>query len=308
MKNRYLACFVISTILAAGRVSYADDNEIDPTLANLAFQSDEQAWNTIYQEVASLLPEYTAETLVNAEDSVFWIPELDAELLSLAVYDVVPEESFTEGSMWIAIDDDRSMRFDDEVGRLVYTSYARAHVYGISPNTPVDDGDAIALAFETALSLDVSDEQLFGPSVDHLAAGHVHHDAGTGEAELLDKWITETVVSYARRVDGVPVMGSYCRVGVTNNGEIARVQLRWPDFYIPERETLVAKSRSDIETEITNRIYQLDWAGVDNILMFVVYTQIVPGRNYGYVPGVAVHIKSTAESSPILVETFSLVN
>lgn len=256
-------------------------------------------------QVESLLPTWTTQILA-APQGPDWMGGMGPGRVGLAVEDATPTEIVQAGDLLEARDVDDSMfiKMDYAEGRIRYASKPRRFSYDDDPHTSLPATAAVQI-FNGML------DTLGVPRGERVAT--VDFDVTPLRGQLFDvvneislpPYDRELLISADRMINGLPVLESRVRVAVSNLGQIARLQVSWPQFVLPQG--LVLRSRTAVVTEIGDRIFDAQGGTPVELGIGLAYARF--GDEYLPVAVAAISEPETSpnESDAGLVEIIPLV-
>ncbi len=187
--------------------------------------------------------------LINVPDGRDWMAEFPDDCMAESLKDDNMEKlNINEPRVGVCRGETSLFRYNKADGEVKYLNRARAFIFGQSPRqaATVDLGLETIIPFVEALNMPYVEWNLkvFNTVVMGGAMGSV--DGGRA-AEPEETFEAERHFRFRRAIggyDGVPVLGSKFFAAVSNNAEIAKVSIRWPQFIIDPRIKDRAKALS----------------------------------------------------------------
>jgi hypothetical protein len=201
------------------------------------------------QEVADLvdkaLPAFDAAVLRVTEGPA-WSAKLDYAGLFRAMGDKAPATAPAVGTLRLA-DNGRVARVEPALGRLRYVSNARAWTTRDAGLSVADDKTTTAVIRQAVAALGLPAAELGALRLDTQVAETAA--AGATSTKVLDLY---RLASLSRFVNGLPVAGSRVSAAITSAGDIQRLLVRWPPFFVPPG--LKLRARGAVVSEVVAAI------------------------------------------------------
>ena len=214
------------------------------------------------------LPAYDASILASASGPD-WLASHDAVSLARVLDGLPPETVEATGPETVARSTTGSMvRFDREKGSMRFVSQERQFDFDSFPHEAVPAEDAKTAVLSLARSLGLPRGEFEDPltglclacRVDTLKGATFRTEDASGLPEsVID---VERIVTVERRVNGLPVIGSRMRASISNEGEVARTLIRWPDF-VPIG-SVPLRDHADVAFEIGEKLFEVEEGVVPN--------------------------------------------
>ena len=283
----------ISTLLvfSSATLVFAAQPAMDATLEN-GFARNIHALESMARvetQILESMPTLGASLLSPNLKSALWTKRLSLDALASAVADITPEKVQKFAHKSVARNEQATLRLDPARGYARYISRQRAYQHGITPPVGIGKARALDLAMDASAELELPLDEEAG----NVYVEEVHMSANAkGSQEAPRTYVRETQVIVKRTVNGIPVVGSELRASVGNDGQIARLKVRWPEFSI-SRTVGVLRAESDVVREAVVRVVAQE-EHVDEVLTRVVY---VPG-DHGFIPALELSVTSTQGHTP----------
>jgi hypothetical protein len=197
-------------------------------------------------------------TMLAAPDGFDWIGGLPLGRLALAVGDVEPTVLSTNGPMTLGTDAAQStmMKLDTDRGRVRYVNLDRQFDYDTSSHQAVEEtiAQAAVESVMTVLNVPTGEFRNAIGQCDCDVATIVGEDYETTDISGLpfSSHEAERMVTAYRSVNGFPVFDSIFRASVANDGQVARLLARWPQFRL--LPGLVMRDRQEVLDDIASGI------------------------------------------------------
>ena len=245
----------------------------------------------VEERILEDLPTIDASLLTPRVTASRWTRDLNLDAVASAVADVAPEKAHEEAGRILARNEHTTVRLDAERGYVRYISRERAYQPGKALLAGFGETKALDVAHMAVAELQVPlDEQAGDITVSEVHMAANEKDA-TGEPRI---YVRETMVVIERSVNGIPVVGSELRTSVTNDGRIARLKLRWPEFQITDNARRLRSSREVVKEAVARVVAQED--RVADVESRVVYLPV----EGGFVPALEVSVIAADGDTPFL--------
>ncbi len=210
-KTRNSNWFNIAGLLLLAGSARADDqgapNPPEPPPAGWVLQDYLEA-------VTAAMPQYGPQVIVPAGPD--WIIGLDVQNVAQAVGDSVPEQIAQQGSLVVGRNAEETLyyKIDSDRGYVRYIGLARQFDVG-SPTVAIPQEVAADMATAAMQALDLPEGELGEIQVATIM-GRIGNPPSPPEE-------VERLVTVQRAVNNIPVYGEFCRIAVSNTGQIARL-------------------------------------------------------------------------------------
>jgi hypothetical protein len=192
-----------------------------------------------------------------------WMASVNVALVASAIGDAPPDTIVSDGTRTEGRDaaDTKVTKLDTARGRVRYINRLRHLDWDTDPHSAWSATASLAMVEGAINVLGVPAAERAPARVDTLQGQD--YDAGSASsiphsALELERWVT-----YERTVNGFPVEQSIVRGAVSNNGQIARLHVRWPRFRL--RSGLTLRPRQDVVNELAARIQQDEFGAAVNL-------------------------------------------
>jgi hypothetical protein len=251
--NQCLEWFLVGAVIQAGQGgSYVDD-------------------------VDRALPAFD-DSILAVSDGPDWMAGLSVGDVATAVGDTEPTRVFEDGPKTEAVDPDgtKVVKLDTERGRVRYASLARQFDWASSPHTAWDPAlsQTMVLDVVDALSVPGAEIDLTGDCcrVDTVLGTGLN---GSGSApEAMTTHDVEQMVTIRRTINGLAVYESMVRAAVSNDGEIARLLVKWPRFQFPEDLSL--RTRQEVADDIVDHLMTVESGTPVDLVIYLAYMPAGP--------------------------------
>lgn len=166
---------------------------------------------------------------VSPEVSDFYLTNIGPQELSSVVNDKIPEINEPIQGGYMLVDENETVyKFQYEKARVKYSSKLRGFNPDVeSPgNITLEEAENIALVALQNLGIG-------SVGVGTVFVNRVVIETMEVETEeIVEHWTPEVVVTVLRQEGDFPVTNSIAKVVINNYGQIARLQIVWPDFFV----------------------------------------------------------------------------
>ncbi len=213
-------------------------------------------------------------TILSVEDGPDWMADLSVAGIAASVGDDEPSIVAGDGARIEAVDPAGTVviQIDTEVGRVRYVSLPRQFDWAASPRTAWDAAEAENLALAVVGSLSLPATEINPAPAGNCCrvdtVGGTGFVTGSGELRTHD---VEQMVTVHRVINSHPVLESMLRAAVSNNGQIARVLVRWPRFDFAEGLTL--RARQEVVEEIAAHLEEERPGGALDLHIYLAYAR-----------------------------------
>lgn len=275
----YVGCFYIDGCDPSGEDVCGDD----------AWSGGEEVRHELSYEYMDLvekeLPKWDKRVLEIPLRKINWIENLSIQRIANSVMDSIRYEQKKKEQYEESRDGKSVVKLDRVRGYIRYSRENRQFRYETSPKKPVDTKRAIEVAREVIRKLDIPQDE-FGPiTVDRV----IGMGAVPKAKKLSDKFVKESFITVKRALNDIPIFNSEVRLAISNNGELARLLVRWPHFEM--RKELRLKDRKHIIKEVVARIEELEEGRPIELTMQLAYISNEDDEQTTYVPGTVITVK-----------------
>lgn len=170
------------------------------------------------------------ESVLNAPKQKLWTERASIQLLTEAVRDKVPEKAEKESFQ----DKERKLQIEKDRGYVRYINANRGYKHGVSPTKAVAKDQAEKMIVEAVKTIGVPEDELKGPGVSTVLS-----QGGSVQEKTRDEaFAREQLVYIERNVNNLPVFASEIKGAISNSGEISRLLVKWPDFFLADVQKL----------------------------------------------------------------------
>ncbi len=240
-------------------------------------------YNLLYDEILADLPDWSTISIHTLDSSFFWYSEMSVEKL----LDLVDEEFDVNFARtiagWEIYDNDCcTIGLNDNTGSGRYNSSCKKIDFDTllnSQNTQIvqDNSFIYGQAHEFISPLAIDDEILEVDIQSVMLAG-----SAPGEEHASMILLREKMLVITRQISGVTVLGSRLILSINPLGDIERMSLEWPDFYISAGAGYTSRSPQVIAEEATEMIIDVFNQIPYSVESEIVFSQEPPGLNQGY--------------------------
>lgn len=234
------------------------------------------------------LPTWGPEILKIRNNSKPWSQKLSFEQVFSAMNDkTIRVEKIPRGATKLS-DENKVVHLDLQRGKVKYVNRQRAWDFHKHRNTKALDKEQAVKAVELSLEkLEFPTEELGKPQLDiQVAAG-----APVGSKTIKDKFEMYRIVTFNRRIGELPVYGSKVRYAITNEAEVQRAQLKWPDFRLQPKLSLMERKR--VIKQIVRKIMAQEPEQELKVKATLAYSQsTTDDEEFWFVPSVIVSVYS----------------
>ena len=210
---------------------------------------------TYREALDKVLPNVIPPEIIKVPDGPAWLAEMSVPKVSGAADDQERlTEVFQEEGLTFATNKDETkvVKMDMNRGRLRYLNADRTFDYKQSPRQAVNPREAERLALTALADLGVPGEEWGDPHV--ATVGGENQDSNGKNHEVFD---VEQLVTLPRMVHGFPVLDSFARVAVSNEGVVPRMMVSdWPQFRLKWHGDLGLRTRTDILNRLAAQLMQ----------------------------------------------------
>ncbi len=210
-----------------------------PALAALLSAGTAVAQEEYLVQVEQLLPAYGPDIL-SVSAGPDWIADLTVLDVAIAAQDR-PQPAIGEdrGRWTIARNhgDTKVVKINKFLGHIRHVNKRRRFDYDTSPLDAIPEAVATELVMAAAASLGLPAEEIGRTHVATVMEILFDEVVGIERAP----YPCEQLVTFHREIGGYPVLESQFRAAVSNTGKIARMQLRWPRFAMPDAQMLLPR-------------------------------------------------------------------
>lgn len=221
------------------------------------------------------------ESILNAPKQKLWTERVSIQLLTEAVRDKVPEKTERESFQ----DKERKLQIEKDRGYVRYINANRGYKHGVSPTKAVAKDQAEKMIVEAVKTIGVPEDELKGSNVSTVLG-----QGGSIQEKTKDEaFAREQLVYIERNVNNLPVFASEIKGAVSNSGEISRLLVKWPDFFLADVQKLRPQDQviSDIVTQIQDAV---QGRPVFSVNMKLAYTPLRTEGKIKFVPGIVVAV------------------
>lgn len=241
----------------------------------------------IWRLVEEALPHWNAEVL-KIRDREDWSKTLDFDAVFKAVGDkAIPVEKLPHGAKRLA-DPEKVVRLDLARGKIRYISRARAWKFDEQATSKALEADkAREIVLKVMAELGIPRDEVVEPRV----ATQVAAAAPVGSETVKYEYEMYRIVTVLRTLNKLPVYGSKVRTGVSNKGQIQRLQVDWPAFRLSPNLSL--RTREAVVKEVVNEIMRQRPAPDTRIQAYLAYApRSLDDEEIWFVPAVIVSVYS----------------
>ncbi|MCP4687324.1 MAG: hypothetical protein GY859_04690 [Desulfobacterales bacterium] len=199
-----------------------------------------------YVEIAQeIVPKQIGEAsyvngLLQVPDGRDWMAEFPDNCMKEILDDNSLEKlNINETQVGVCRGEAAILRYNKPAGEVKYANRTRSFMYGQSPRQAVSDSKGVEtiIPFLQKINMPLTEWNLkvYNTVVLMGAVGPVE---GARAANAEETFEAERHYRFARAIggyDGVPVLGSRFFAAISNNAEVARVRIQWPQFVIDPR-------------------------------------------------------------------------
>ncbi|GJQ45258.1 MAG: hypothetical protein DWB56_16520 [Candidatus Jettenia sp.] len=221
------------------------------------------------------------ESVLNAPKQKLWTERASIQLLTEAVRDKVPEKAEKESFQ----DKERKLQIEKDRGYVRYINANRGYKHGVSPTKAVAKDQAEKMIVEAVKTIGVPEDELKGPGVSTVLS-----QGGSVQEKTRDEaFAREQLVYIERNVNNLPVFASEIKGAISNSGEISRLLVKWPDFFLADVQKLRPQDQviNDIVTQIQDA---MQGRPVLSVNMKLAYTPLRTEGRIKFVPGIVVAV------------------
>ncbi len=236
--------------------------------------------------VLDSLPWWPHYIAFEPESAPLWTDDFTPALVASAVGVELPSAVIEEDEGLVYLDNGALLRLNRAVGYARYIGRDRTFDPEISTLALVDEGSTMGLTTSVLQQLGISMNEV-GPI--RIAPIMMSIEEEDGSTSIYTR---ETLVDIQRTIGGIPVIRSKIRIVVSNEGEVARLLIEWPDFEFAEQLDGIERSCQQIVAEIVD-FAMLCTGGdvVPDIHLDLVYFPTGPSFASEYVPAVQVVVR-----------------
>jgi len=249
-----------------------------------AYGEEERKMSSDYRSLVSQALPLWDDKVLNVPASKIWTDKTSMQAVARGVNDKVLMGIEREKKTSMYQDKERTVKIDQSRGRIRYLNNSREFQMGSSPKTAIDKQKAEGMMTESLRMIGLPADEFQKPRVDTVVA-----QGGSTKTKKPDaKIYRERLVTVERMINSLPVFGSMSRGSVSNEGEISRLLIKWPDFIFTTSKRLM--ERDAVIEKIVKRIDSQMKGQPVSVTIRLGYIQSPVAEKMVYVPGVVVSV------------------
>jgi hypothetical protein len=222
--------------------------------------------------VEGALPGYDTTILTPADGPDPW-SSISLGRVAVAAGDAPPDQVYTDTTLTLGQSADGSMtvEVDYQEGRARYVNLNRQFDWSMSSHVAWPESMALetATGFVSQLGLPSGEFDLSGNPVATVVGADFMADQPDSTPYSTHE--AERMVTVLRAVNDLPVLESLARISISNDGEIARALLRWPQFRL--RQGLALRPRTEVVDELAARIFAAEFGAQIDLGAYLGYAR-----------------------------------
>lgn len=194
------------------------------------------------------LPKFDKRILKVPKQKDYWLEKIGFEQILKAMNDDLELKNIKNTNYQEVHEQGRVIKLDRSKGYLRYIHQGRQYQHEKFPKTAIDSLRASQIVKEVVTKLSMVDITLRFLRMRGICAS----GAENKPRFTRDQFTVELFATVERRINDYPVLNSSAQFSISNNGEISRARIKWPQFNM--RNNLEFKSREYLVNEILSQL------------------------------------------------------